>query len=128
MDQTPLMVAVKAGYLEVVRLLRRAGAYLGLSPGDVGVRMAVAAGMGRNGVLTCLLEAGAGVNTVCPINGNTGLHSAVEGGHLHTVRLLLAQGADPNITNKYGLTPENILRSLNRDNMLELWGANLGTE
>ena len=73
-DHTPLMAAVQNGHLEVdttkcrsaqelkndkknqvIRLLKLAGAHLGLSSGELGLLFTSAAGQVREGVKFCLL-------------------------------------------------------------------------
>src|SRR2546426_3378325 len=63
-----------------------------------------------------LIERGANVNQACRRNGSTPLHRAVtqtgapgtagrQGAAIEIIRLLLAAGADPSITNKSGKKP-----------------------
>jgi len=54
-----------------------------------------------------LLEAGAvrDINWRRPKDGNTALHLASEEGHVHIVKVLLAAGADPEVTNDFMLKP-----------------------
>jgi len=111
-DHTPLMAAVQNGHLEVIRLLVLAGAHLGLSSGELGLLFTSAAGQGREQVVKGLLAAGVEVNTTSPLNGNTGLHSAVEGDQVEVVKLLVEAGADVNATNRYGFTPLDIVQTL----------------
>src|ERR1044072_5788588 len=68
-----------------------------------------------------LIERGANVNQACRRNGSTPLHRAVtqtgapetggrQGAAVEIVRLLLAAGADPCITNKSGKKPADYVR------------------
>lgn len=64
-----------------------------------------AAATGRTDLLTSLLYHGANANTR---QRQTALHSAVLGGHLHAVRVLLANGADGRAASEQGWTPLHI--------------------
>jgi len=51
-----------------------------------------------------LVERGADVNTICPLDGTTALQNAVVFGDPEAVRLLLSRGADVTAQNKKGET------------------------
>jgi 26S proteasome non-ATPase regulatory subunit 10 len=53
---------------------------------------------------TCLLRAGADINSLTP-NGFSPLHSAASLGNLQMVEFLLSTGADVNTTNSEGTSP-----------------------
>jgi tankyrase len=68
-----------------------------------------------------LIERGANVNQACRRNGSTPLHRAViqtgapgtagrQAAAVEIIRLLLAAGADPSITNKSGKKPADYVR------------------
>lgn len=63
-----------------------------------------AARHGRDGVVRDLLRAGANVNTVGNVHGDTALIAAVIGNHTETVKVLLDNGADVNAREEAGYT------------------------
>jgi ankyrin repeat protein len=75
----------------------------GAAPAQLQAGFRWAAEYGRNDVLTYLLDRGAGP-AAQDRNGLTALHWAVVGGHLDTVRLLLARNAPLEIVNVWGGT------------------------
>lgn len=73
--------------------------------------------------VTTLIECGANVNRACRRNGSTPLHRAVtqtgapgtagrQEAAAEIIRLLLAAGADPTITNKSGKKPADYVRDV----------------
>jgi ankyrin repeat protein len=58
-----------------------------------------------------LLEAGANPNALSG-GGDTALHLAAYGGHLEPIRELIAGGADPNVRDAKGLTPLELVDSM----------------
>ena len=101
-DGTPLLHrAVRAGHVEVVRLLLSRGARV--DQRDVhGATALVDAG--RVEVAAVLLDAGAGVDPE-PAAYQTPLGEAVSMADLDRVALLLARGADPNRPDRFGRVP-----------------------
>ena len=77
-SDTPLVSAVRAGHLAVVRILAECGAHLDLGPSVLGDMLGAAAGAGNILSLHCLLVAGADPNLVTAASGNTALHTATE--------------------------------------------------
>ncbi len=65
-----------------------------------------------------LLLRGANVNFQFERNHRTPLHMAASQGHLHTVKLLVENGADINLMDNKGLTPACISRGLARNYLL----------
>jgi len=65
------------------------------------------------------LEEGADVNSVDFTTGNSGLHYACEKGFTDMVKLLLANGANPNQKNRRGQTPLHLCVATRRDRLTE---------
>ena len=85
-NETPLLSAVRAGHMAVVKTLSQCGAHLDMSPGQVGDMMVGGAGAGRLDTVHCLLVAGADPDISIPANGNTSLHAAAEADQLDIAR------------------------------------------
>lgn len=88
---------------EYVRLLLDAGA----NPRAGGPKahvtpFGVASGLNRKAVVQMFLDFGVGVNDPVTVDGLTALMLAVSCGNDQIIELLLAAGADPNITNVHG--------------------------
>ncbi|XP_042236373.1 ankyrin repeat domain-containing protein 40-like isoform X2 [Homarus americanus] len=63
---------------------------------------------GDNEGVIALVTRGTNINSKHDINGWTGLHWATKRGNIETVRLLLANGADPDIENSQSQTPAQL--------------------
>lgn len=106
----PLAVAAREGHMEIIDLLLGAGANPNLESPDRGqTALKLAAKKGRNSVILTLLEAGADINFRggkyrYDLSESPALFFATSKGHVNTVKLLLEQGADPYIENRYGIT------------------------
>ncbi|MCT4697426.1 MAG: ankyrin repeat domain-containing protein [Candidatus Cardinium sp.] len=99
--------------------------FLGYSPLHYAVKHAKAAIVDR------LIEAKVLLDQVSVKNGNTPLLLAVERGHRKVVSLLLAAGANPNVTNHQGYTALQIAIKKNKKYLVQLLlqaGAMCGTE
>ncbi|XP_069189640.1 ankyrin repeat domain-containing protein 40 [Procambarus clarkii] len=75
---------------------------------------------GDNEAILTLVSRGININSKHDINGWTGLHWACKRGNIETVRLLLANGADPEIENNQSQTPAQLT---NNPQILQLLGA-----
>lgn len=64
-----------------------------------------AAREGLQAAAAALVEVGAGVNTVNPLDGSTALIVAIANGHYDLAKYLLEHGADVNVATKDGLAP-----------------------
>jgi len=114
--QERLMNACMRMLPEAVHLLLKAGANLNLPDKGLGMPLNWACwqGDGNNGigsepveaVLGLLIEAGAGVNALCPVRKCYPIHEAVEGdwGSPTSVRMLIRHGADVNVVDDEGRT------------------------
>ncbi|KAH8823259.1 ankyrin repeat-containing domain protein [Flagelloscypha sp. PMI_526] len=63
------------------------------------------AARGHTAALKCVLSGAPDVNTICSVGADTPLHRASSNGHLDSVRLLLASGADLTLRNLSQHTP-----------------------
>ncbi|CCF47418.1 calcium/calmodulin-dependent protein kinase type 1B [Colletotrichum higginsianum] len=102
---TPLHVAVSNGYPDVVKLLLERGADPNAATNEGWTALSWASDRGNVDLVKLLLDWGANSNASVTANISTPLHIAVSAGHLEVVRLLLAKGADCNITTGSGWTP-----------------------
>jgi uncharacterized protein len=91
---TPLIAAVRANDVALVRRLIRSGAGIKQANRYGLNALSVAALNGNREIVAMLLDAGADVNTVSG-DGETVLMTAARAGHLEVVRLLLARDANP---------------------------------
>ena len=110
-SMSPLCVAAKEGYLNIVRFLVEQRADMektggiGLSP------LHYASGGGHLEVTRYLLEQGANREKVCsifpgvPLHNGTSLHYAAYRGHLEIAKLLMVYGADLNVRDYSGKLP-----------------------
>ena len=115
---TPFLLAAVAGESAVLRLLAEHGADTGLTTTNHGTPLMAAAGLGRvlgettvpdRQMLAAVLTLGelgafADLNAV-DVLGNTALHYAAYFKRDAIVQLLVDQGAELELTNKYGETP-----------------------
>lgn len=82
----------------------------------------LAAGQGNEEVVKLLLDAGADANAVNAANGFTPLHRAIASGP-SMVKLLLDAGAEPGAVNRAGMTPLDLAREANQQELVELLSA-----
>lgn len=115
-DQTALMLASKAGHLDVVRCLLRHGASLtqGDSEGMTALHHACAEGC--TATVQLLIEAGADPKHTDD-KGITGLHHAIKS--LDVINALLDQGLDVNLLDAHGATPLHHAAARGRDDVVK---------
>jgi hypothetical protein len=102
-NRTCLLYAARGGCLEVLQLLRAAGADLATRDRDSRSALAYAARRGHSGVAAWLLDVGLSAKQ-SDMHGLTPLHQAVLAKSAPMVELLLARGADPCARDSNGLT------------------------
>ena len=110
--ETPLIVATKSVFSDIVECLGRHGADVNCQTedGDTPIQLAV-----RNGdvdLVTRMFRLGADVN-VPNSRGNTALHTAVYGDNELLIRQMVQHGADRSIRNSTGYTPFDLAVRLN---------------
>lgn len=101
--QTPLNLAARHGYADVVRVLLAAGACADHADCDGWTALRAAAWGGHTQVVEMLLEHGAMVDCA-DWDQRTALRAAAWGGHEDIVKALLQHGADVNRTDDEGRT------------------------
>ncbi len=98
---TPLMLASRKGFLEVMLALLRAGA--NIEAGNLKTPALIeAAQFGHVEAVRLLLAAGANVNDRIPLTGDTALNYAVMHRKIELVRVLLQAGADVDLEGTLG--------------------------
>ncbi|KAK3395184.1 ankyrin repeat protein [Podospora didyma] len=99
-DASPLILAVKAGNIDLIDVLLSMGYSVNetLPIGHLKTPLHVAAALGSIEVTEKLIRAGAKVNIV--VDGESALHSACRNGHLEMVMALFRRGALPHFPNK----------------------------
>lgn len=103
-----LVHAASSGWLEVVKILKKAGADLDRAGAELVWKATPLAAAVRNGhrdVVKYLLSAGASVNKASLDIGASPIHLAAESGNLELVKCLVAAGGDVNQAAPNGFTP-----------------------
>jgi len=113
---TALHMAVREGWTDTTRFLLRKNVNINARNGLGKTPTHLAASRYHTGVLQELLKANPNLNAQ-DSEGNTPLHDAAMADTVSfkTIKMLLANGADPSIRNKAGLTPLQI--AVNRQKM-----------
>ncbi|HEY0683825.1 MAG TPA: M56 family metallopeptidase [Steroidobacter sp.] len=96
-DGTPLIVAARYGYAQLVELLIAKGADVNLESLRDGNPLIAAAASGHERIVTMLVAGGANVNAFVEYD-ETPLINAAQRGHLNVVKYLVGQGADVNFS------------------------------
>ncbi|KAI9554322.1 hypothetical protein GHT06_019594 [Daphnia sinensis] len=104
---TPLHAAAKAGHIETVELLLKAGIFRDAKTKVDRTALQMAAEEGYTTIVQMLLEHGADINSKDMLR-MTALHWAVERGHRDVVTVLLSYGADVLVLNKFDKTAMDI--------------------
>jgi ankyrin repeat protein len=103
--ETPLRMASRRGYTDIMRLLIDSGADVNwASPDDGATALHFACFYGQAAAVAILNDAGAKLNSRSR-DGSTPLHVAAQEGHLEAVRAILAAGALVNELNSGRFTP-----------------------
>ena len=102
--ETPVHIATKAGYADILALLLEHGADVDSRDGDGSTPLHWAAYHGTLGVGRCALDRGADVNARAN-DKLTPLSDAARKGHVEFARMLLERGALINVRDDQGRTP-----------------------
>lgn len=121
--RAPLHDAMEYGRPDIVRRLVRLGADVGLPGSHGNTPLHVAAYAGRVDTMTALLNASPRAEWAALLNlhnefQETPLHSAVDGGRLACVDLLVGLGGDINARNARGRTPLSRAIAAGRDDLV----------
>jgi len=109
--ETPVDLAIKRGYRDIIELLTSKGA-------DVTLHLAALRGDLEK--VRSLIAEGTDVNDE-DAEGHTAFHMAAGRGHINVVRFLLAKGADPDSRERVsGATPLNLAVEMGQKDMAEL--------
>lgn len=117
-NATGLQLAARTGNNKMVALLIEAGADVNAKDSSGIAPLDEAAFNGNVIVADSLLNAGADVNTVGGRHNSTPLHIAAYRGHVGMVKLLLAHGANANLTDSLGETPLILAQENRKTNVI----------
>uniref|UniRef100_A0A1I8EFE5 ANK_REP_REGION domain-containing protein n=1 Tax=Wuchereria bancrofti TaxID=6293 RepID=A0A1I8EFE5_WUCBA len=116
-DENALVAAVRTKNKACIETLRSAGAVLSISPFQLGVELCLCASCGDIETLNSWLAAGADINQQ-DYGGRTALHIAVESRNKQLIYYLLGQGADPDKSDYFDLTPLGHAKKLNLQDLV----------
>ncbi|KAJ2830943.1 hypothetical protein GGI24_001761, partial [Coemansia furcata] len=120
--QTKLHRACNAGDLELTISLINQGAEVNLKDNAGWTPLHEAALEGHNAVVVALLRRGADFSAR-GFGGDTPLHDACANGHVDVARSLLVVGADPLARNLKHITPEDMAKEEEQDEVLQIIDA-----
>ncbi|MDP2308946.1 MAG: ankyrin repeat domain-containing protein [Pseudomonadota bacterium] len=121
--RTPLHHAALSGDEDMVRVLLDSGADPAAQDANGWSGMHFAARGQKPAVVIQLIGAGAALDAV-DAHGNTALSEATfgcDGLHGETINVLLGAGANPNILNKYGVSPLELARSIANYDVIQFY-------
>ena len=102
---TPLLLALSEGQLDVARALIERGAPLDVADYEIRFTpLLTAARFGHTEMVELLLDKGADIH-VKDCCGDTALHLAIRAGHTDTARILVERGAQVDVRDDRGCTP-----------------------
>jgi len=117
---TPLLLAIFNGEVKTAQLLVRQGARQDIAEESGHLPLSSAAELGYDLLVRDLIRAGGDPNTKTGPNEDTPLILAAGKEHEKVVKVLLANGADREMTNKFGDTAADIVEEMGHEKMIEL--------
>jgi ankyrin repeat protein len=117
---TPLIVAIFNGEVKTAQLLVRQGARQDIAEDRGHLPLSSAAELGYDLLVRDLIRAGGDPNMKIGPNEDTPLILAAGKEHVKVVKVLLANGADKEVTNKFGDTALDIAEEKGHKEMIEL--------
>ncbi|MYC91492.1 MAG: hypothetical protein F4X15_08490 [Gemmatimonadetes bacterium] len=124
--EAPVADAAERGDLEAVRALLRQGADVNTAQSDGMTALHWAASNNDIAIAKALLYAGATYRATTRIGGYTPLHLASRGGHAEVARLILEDGADPDILTSTGVTAMHFAADADAAEVIEALAAHGG--
>ena len=122
-EKTALLLAAENDHPQVVDILLRQGADPNIADHAGYYPLHLVSKRGQHQLVERILSIpGVNIDAVTPA-GKTALLLAAENDHLQVVDILLRQGADPNIADKYGNYPLNFACSHDRPPLVEVFLA-----
>jgi len=119
-----LNISARAGNLEILQLLLRAGAQLNLQAEDRNTTAILDATMGKHKKLVnALIEAGADVNILSK-DGQSALIVAIGNGYDEITEMLSKAGADPDVKDSLGASARTYAKLFGKNAILALFDEN----
>lgn len=116
---TPLHAAAKAGHIDTVELLLKAGIFRDARTKVERTALQMAAEEGHTAIVQVLIDHGADINNKDMLK-MTALHWAAQHSHHDIVELLLRRGADVTLQNKFGKSPLDIACDNGSESIIQL--------
>ena len=125
---TPLLLAARSGYLEIVKVLLEAGASVHIVDWAMkSTPLHKSAYMGHADIIPLLISKGIDINAQGPYNGYTALHDATWHAHIEAVKTLIDAGARLDLKGHDGKTPLDLAKRFGYTNIGNLIEARIKT-
>uniref|UniRef100_A0A1B6CQ42 Uncharacterized protein n=3 Tax=Clastoptera arizonana TaxID=38151 RepID=A0A1B6CQ42_9HEMI len=121
-EQTPFLDAIKNDHLEIIKLLKRCGAHLTLSPIQIGAHLCSAANYGNLKRLQSFQAAGANLNQP-DVSGRTAIHLAALHNYEDIVLYLLRANVSTSIKDLLGFTAYDMAVKMGHSKIMEIFNS-----